>query len=43
MSGGRVGGGEQRRKQIPIHLSRESDMGLDPRIWGSRPELKADA
>ena len=35
-------GKREKKKQTPL-LSREPDVGLDPRILGSGPEPKADA
>ena len=39
----RAGGGAEGEGEAGFPLSREPDMGLDPRTPGSRPEPKADA
>ena len=38
-----AGGGAEGEGKADSPLSREPDVGLDPRTRGSRPELKADA
>ena len=37
-----AGGGAEREGEAGSPLSREPDVGLNPRILGSLPELKAD-